>query len=90
MQKRMDLTLKMQKAGLCSPEKKYWQQKYSTTPLLIPLLSFCSLLLHLSLPSFIHFGCKGAWSVISYYNGSVAKALLDLFPNIGLDKFWGT
>jgi len=25
--------------------------------------------------------------VISYHNGSVSKALLDLFPEIGLDKF---
>jgi hypothetical protein len=25
--------------------------------------------------------------VLSYHNGSVSKALLDLFPEIGLDKF---
>eukprot|EP00026_Physarum_polycephalum_P001627 Phypoly_transcript_01629.p1 GENE.Phypoly_transcript_01629~~Phypoly_transcript_01629.p1 ORF type:complete len:1030 (-),score=139.53 Phypoly_transcript_01629:75-3164(-) len=30
---------------------------------------------------------KGASRVISYHNGSVSKALLDLFPEIGLEKF---
>eukprot|EP00026_Physarum_polycephalum_P012597 Phypoly_transcript_12920.p1 GENE.Phypoly_transcript_12920~~Phypoly_transcript_12920.p1 ORF type:complete len:356 (+),score=59.55 Phypoly_transcript_12920:23-1069(+) len=29
---------------------------------------------------------KGAWGVISYHHNNVAQALLDLFPDIGLDK----
>lgn len=29
---------------------------------------------------------KGSSKVMAYYSGSVPRALLDLFPNIGLEK----
>eukprot|EP00026_Physarum_polycephalum_P000389 Phypoly_transcript_00389.p1 GENE.Phypoly_transcript_00389~~Phypoly_transcript_00389.p1 ORF type:complete len:1231 (+),score=194.32 Phypoly_transcript_00389:52-3744(+) len=30
---------------------------------------------------------KGVASILSYYNSSISQALLDLFPNIGLDEY---
>jgi hypothetical protein len=92
MPKRMDLTHKIQKIGICSLEKRCCLLRYLLEifhfPFFLPLLFLhfpVSSPFPLSFPHQPIFQ-QGIGGVISHHNHSVAKALVDLFPNIGIDR----
>ena len=73
----------IQIAGTLNPVTKSFLPKYEYT--LPPL----SIIFYIYLPHFLlflSFFPKGASVVMSYHNNSVPQALIDLFPDIGVDE----
>lgn len=69
---------------------KILAEKVCETYIILPFyyIFFSSVFIFLYVSVLINF--KGAASVIAYHHNRIASALMDLYPNIGLDKhkFW--
>jgi hypothetical protein len=69
----------------CNPDNWYLQAKEK---IMARKVSFSLTLINTLFDVDHHFtiNLQGARKVIAYHGNSISKALLDLFPNIGLDK----